>query len=80
MKSDNYRETPRGPMTQSEIKREYFTLITKAEFDKIFTDQKELDAGSQGAVFSANYSGEKVAIKFFHRVALGPDLIYYIQS
>lgn len=40
MKSDNYKETPRGPMTQSEIKRDYFTLITKAEFDKIFTDQK----------------------------------------
>jgi hypothetical protein len=80
MKSDNYKETPRGPMTQSEIKRDYFTLITKAEFDKIFTDQKELNTGSQGTVFSANYSGEKVAIKYFHRESLGPELIYYIKT
>ena len=67
MKSENYEETPRGPLSQSAIKRNFFTQISKSEFDKLFTSQTFIGSGAQGEVYSASFQGEKIAIKYFRK-------------
>jgi hypothetical protein len=67
-------------MSVSTIKRTLFQEISKNNFDKQYTQQERIGAGSQGDVFKANFNGQTVAIKNFKKECVRGTAIKYIKS